>query len=92
MIVSVFCKLYKLGFSSHHAFVIFGRRIMPIVNTTKTAIHAESIFIKIPPTINPTNEQAATNSAYGICVATCSKCGHAAPVEDRIVVSEIGDA
>ena len=65
---------------------------MPLVNTTKTASHAERIFIKIPPVIKPANEHVATKSAYGICVATCSKCGQAAPVEDKIVVSEIGDA
>lgn len=46
-----------------YAFVILGRRIMPPINTTKTASHAERMFIKIPPVINPTNEHVATKSA-----------------------------
>lgn len=77
---------------SLYPFVIFGKRIMPPMNTTRTAIHAERIFIKMPPMIKPANEQPATKSAYGICVATCSKCGQAAPVEDKMVVSEMGEA
>ena len=77
---------------SLYPFVIFGKRIMPPINTTSTAIHAERIFIKMPPMIKPANEQPATKSAYGICVATCSKCGQAAPVEDKMVVSEMGEA
>ena len=49
------------------------------------------IFCVKPATINPINEQTATKEAYGICVVTWSMWLHLAAVEERIVVSDIGE-
>lgn len=44
-----------------------------------------------PPTKYPTPQAKATVNAYGICVVTCSIWSQSAPVEERMVVSDIGE-
>ena len=73
-------------------FVRMGNISIPPTNTISALNHAAIILRKIPPNIKPINAHAATKTAYGICVATCSRCGQLAPVDDKIVVSEIGEA
>ena len=48
------------------------------------------LFVK-PAIRYPTKQQPATTNVYGICEDTCSIWLQPAPVEDKIVVSEIGE-
>ena len=64
----------------------------PRKKQASVTIQAMNTLSVIPPTIDPISAHAAVKNAYGICVVTCSRCGHPEPVEERIVVSLIGDA
>ena len=62
-----------------------------IINVTVAAPNESAIDDVIPSATKPTQETNATASAYGSCVATWSIWLQRAPVDDRMVVSEIGE-
>lgn len=68
------------------------RRIVTASNKTTALPRESSRFALVnPATTYPTKLHTATRSAYGIWVDTCAMWLHPAPVEDRMVVSEIGE-
>ena len=64
------------------------------IKITSNKSETESVtnkFLVTPATIYPITETPATVQAYGICVDTWSIWLHLAPVEDNIIVSDIGE-
>lgn len=68
--------------------------LRPKSNISSIAIDIPSvshIFFVNPAIRYPTIQQAATTNVYGICELTWSICLHPAPVDESIVVSDIGE-
>ncbi len=67
------------------------RKKNPAINNIIVKLKPANKFFVIPEARWPARAMNAIKSAYGTCVATCSRWGHEAPVEERIVVSDIGE-
>ena len=61
------------------------------INVTVAAPNDSATDVVIPNVIKPIQETNATDNAYGNCVDTWSIWLQRAPVDDKMVVSEIGE-